>query len=72
MSAEVVKAHEVVSDGGLTPIEFTFKGRRFRIHAVLSRWCEAGGWWNRISMASSVPTIKPARSGQSRLLPLVR
>jgi len=49
MSAEVVKPHEVVSDGGLTPIEFTFRGRRFRIHAVLSRWCEAGGWWNRIS-----------------------
>ena len=49
MSAEVIKAHEVISDGGLTPIEFTFKGRRFRIHAVLSRWCEAGGWWNRIS-----------------------
>ena len=24
-------------------------GKRFRIHAVLSRWCEAGGWWNRIS-----------------------
>jgi hypothetical protein len=47
--AQVIPAHEVVSDGGLTPIEFTFKGRRFRIHAVLSRWCEAGGWWNRIS-----------------------
>ena len=24
--AQVVPAHEVVSDGGLTPIEFTFKG----------------------------------------------
>jgi hypothetical protein len=43
---------EVLTDGvgGLaTPIEFTFKGKRFRIHAVLSRWCEAGGWWNRVS-----------------------
>ena len=49
MAAEVVRPHEVLSDGGLTPIEFTFKGKRFRIHAVLSRWCEAGGWWNRIS-----------------------
>lgn len=49
MSAEVAKAHEVLSDGALTPIEFTFHGKRFRIHAVLSRWCEAGGWWNRIS-----------------------
>jgi hypothetical protein len=45
-------SHEVLADGVgalATPIEFTFKGRRFRIHAVLSRWCEAGGWWNRVS-----------------------
>jgi hypothetical protein len=45
-------SHDVLADGagGLaTPIEFTFKGKRFRIHAVLSRWCEAGGWWNRVS-----------------------
>jgi hypothetical protein len=44
--------HEVLADGVgalATPIEFTFKGRRFRIHTVLSRWCEAGGWWNRVS-----------------------
>lgn len=40
--------HEILVDG-LTPVEFTFRGRRFRIHSVLSRWCEAGGWWNRIS-----------------------
>ena len=39
---------EVESDGG-APIEFTFRGKRFRIHNVLTRWCEAGGWWNRIS-----------------------
>lgn len=46
---QVIPAHEVLADGALTPIEFTFRGKRFRIHAVLSRWCEAGGWWNRIS-----------------------
>jgi Family of unknown function (DUF6504) len=46
---EISPAHEVVSDGAATPIEFTFRGKRFRIHAVLSRWCEAGGWWNRVS-----------------------
>ena len=39
---------EVLADGA-TPVEFTFAGKRFRIHSVLSRWCEAGGWWNRIS-----------------------
>jgi hypothetical protein len=40
---------DVIADGSATPIEFTYRGKRFRIHAVLSRWCEAGGWWNRIS-----------------------
>lgn len=43
-----LQPHEVLADG-LTPVEFTFRGKRFRIHTVLSRWCEAGGWWNRIS-----------------------
>ena len=46
---QVIPAPEGLADGGLTPIEVTFRGKRFRIHAVLSRWCEAGGWWNRIS-----------------------
>ena len=49
MASEVIPAGEVLIDGPTTPIEFTFKGRRFRIHAVLSRWCESGGWWNRVS-----------------------
>ena len=30
------------------PTEFIYKGRRFHIHATLSRWRESGGWWNRI------------------------
>ncbi|MGI9198914.1 MAG: DUF6504 family protein [Candidatus Nanopelagicaceae bacterium] len=38
-----------VETDGSAPIEFTYKGRRFRIHNILNRWCEAGGWWNRIS-----------------------
>ena len=46
---EVIPQHEVLADGTLRPIEFTFRGRRFRIHSVLSRWCEAGGWWNRVN-----------------------
>ena len=43
-----VGAQEVLADGA-TPVEFTFRDRRFHIHSVLSRWCETGGWWNRIS-----------------------
>ncbi len=49
VASEIIPAGEVLIDGPTTPIEFTFKGRRFRIHAVLSRWCESGGWWNRVS-----------------------
>lgn len=45
----IAPAAQVLTDGAATPIEFTYSGRRFRIHAVLTRWCEAGGWWNRIS-----------------------
>lgn len=38
-----------VETDGASPIEFTYRGKRFRIHNILNRWCEAGGWWNRIS-----------------------
>lgn len=48
-ASEIAKASDVLADGSSTPIEFTFAGKRFRIHSILSRWCEAGGWWNRIS-----------------------
>jgi len=30
------------------PLEFIYKGKRFHIHAIVSRWRESGGWWNRI------------------------
>ncbi len=30
------------------PLEFMYKGRRFHVHAIVSRWRESGGWWNRI------------------------
>ena len=30
------------------PLEFMYKGRRFHVHSIVSRWRESGGWWNRI------------------------
>lgn len=33
--------------GDSAPVEFTYQGRRFRIHSVLARWRIAGGWWKR-------------------------
>jgi hypothetical protein len=35
------------------PIEFIYKGQRFHVYSILSRWREAGGWWNRISDGNS-------------------
>ena len=34
---------------GGEPVEFTFRGKRFRVYATLSSWRESGGWWNRAS-----------------------
>ena len=49
---------EVVGDNA--PIEFTYQGRRFRIHRILSRWRTAGGWWNRLNdHASEVHQWRP-------------
>ena len=48
-----------VSTDGSTPIEFTYRGKLFRIHNVLNRWCEAGGWWNRISDGTYRPNDLP-------------
>jgi hypothetical protein len=40
-------AAQVIAPEG-EPMEFIYKGRRFHIHAITSRWRESGGWWNRI------------------------
>ncbi len=42
------KSYELYLSGG-EPVEFTFRGRRFRIHSILSTWRESGEWWNRAS-----------------------
>lgn len=47
VTPEMPRSEIALFDG--EPIEFTYRGRRYRIHAVLSRWREAGGWWNRAS-----------------------
>lgn len=36
------------------PQEFIYKGRRFRIHAIVERWRESGGWWKRLRPDRSV------------------
>ncbi|CAB4665442.1 unannotated protein [freshwater metagenome] len=39
---------DVVAPAG-EPLFFTWRGRAYRVHSVLSRWCESGGWWQRAS-----------------------
>ena len=45
-----MESDEVVGDNA--PIEFTYQGRRFRIHSVLARWRTAGEWWNRLGSSA--------------------
>jgi hypothetical protein len=47
LSSGSTGAHVLAPEG--EPIEFIYKGRKFHIHAIVSRWQESGGWWNRIS-----------------------
>lgn len=47
-SAGVPPVPQVLAPEG-EPIEFVYRGHRFHIHNIVSRWQESGGWWNRIS-----------------------
>ena len=46
--APLIKGARVLAPEG-DPIEFLYRGNRFHIHNIVSRWQESGGWWNRIS-----------------------
>ena len=69
---------EVVGDNA--PSEFTYRGRRFRIHQIVARWRTAGGWWNRLSDAPWKPddgarshwTVEAAPLGALRTFELER
>lgn len=54
---------EVVGDNA--PIEFTYQGRRFRIHSVLARWRTAGEWWNRLGTHARIDS-EQARDAEDR------
>ena len=46
-----------VTARGDQPIEFIYKGRRFRVHSILQSWRESGGWWQRLSRIN--PELNP-------------
>jgi hypothetical protein len=45
------------------PIEFLYRGTRFHVHAIVSRWRESGGWWNRIN-DGNFHNFAPHQSGK--------
>ena len=51
-ASQLNQAAQVIAPEG-EPIEFIYKGRKFHIHAIVSRWRESGGWWNRINDGNS-------------------
>ncbi len=51
-ASQLNQAAQVIAPEG-EPIEFIYKGRKFHIHAIVSRWWESGGWWNRINDGNS-------------------
>lgn len=42
---------KVIQDAGV-PVEFAYKGRVFRIYALLTRWKETIPWWKHIESTS--------------------
>lgn len=50
---------ELNSDAGIEA--FWWRGRRYRVRRVLTRWREAGGWWD-----SAADTAQPWARGESK------
>jgi hypothetical protein len=47
------------------PMEFIYKGVRFHVHSIVSRWRESGGWWNRIDDGRLARSRGSQRSGSA-------
>ena len=56
-STFVPPSDDVVQDSGV-PVEFSYKGRAFRIYALLTRWKETSPWWKHIGRSKGVPKIE--------------
>ena len=46
----------VVQNAGV-PIEFSYKGRVFRIYSLLTRWKETSPWWKHIGRGQGLPRV---------------
>ncbi|MGH2830994.1 MAG: DUF6504 family protein, partial [Actinomycetota bacterium] len=60
MSKRYEEPADVEAPDGVVAV-FWWRGRRYRVGAVLSRWREAGGWWE-----SAADTAQPWARGDSK------
>ncbi|MFF0271091.1 DUF6504 family protein [Kribbella sp. NPDC004536] len=44
---DAVEVHSVNVDGVLTPDQFLWRGRLWRVRAIRSQWTETAAWWER-------------------------
>lgn len=51
------------------PVEFTWRGRRWRIHTILTRFKRAGGWWQRPALPAGAPDDAPQEIWQVEAAP---
>jgi hypothetical protein len=51
------------------PVEFVWGERRYRVHSVLLRWCEAGGWWHRANDGEHRPDDRSRSSWRVEAAP---
>ena len=47
----------VIQDAGV-PVEFSYKGKVFRIYSFLTRWKETSPWWKHLGRSQEGPRIE--------------
>ena len=48
---------EVVQDSGV-PVEFSYRGRVFRISSLLARWKETSPWWKHLGSQQGLVEVE--------------
>lgn len=47
---DLIEVETCAAPAGAEPAAFTWRGRRYLVSAVLSRWTETGTWWRSASV----------------------
>jgi len=47
----------VIQDAGV-PVEFSYKGKIFRIYSLLTRWKETSPWWKHLGSTTGAPSVE--------------